>query len=442
MLALRGRRQVGKSTLAEEFIQRAGATAIFYVASRQPVERELELFTDAVAASDTGTAEVARAGAFGSWEAGLTLIAREASPEQPLIIVVDELPYLIESLPEIEGIIQKVWDRTLERSNVLFLLVGSDLSMMKALNEYGRPLYGRFREVVVPPLTPAEIGRMLGMGAATTFDAYLVIGGFPRLAALWRRGESMWKFLARELQDPTTSLAVIGERAVNAEFPADVQARHVLEAIGAGERAYGAIAQRSRLPQTSLNRSLETLQEKGVVRRLTPYSTKQSAKPPRYIISDAYLRFWLRFINPNLELIQRGRGDVVLERIRQSWKDYRGRAIEPLVRGAIEQLLPATPFGDARFVGGYWTRDNSVEVDLVGGRGEARSDVIDFAGSIKWKESSPFNRDDFGALVAQRGNVPGATGETLLVGVSRAGFSASGLDVQLEPDDLINAWRR
>lgn len=86
--------------------------------------------------------------------------------------------------------------------------------------------------------------------------------------------------------------------------------------------------------------------------------------------------------------------------------------------------------------------DNSVEVDLVGGREEARSDAIDFAGSIKWKENSPFNRDDFGALVADRGNVPGATGETLLVGVSRAGFSVSGLDVQLEPDDLINAWRR
>jgi uncharacterized protein len=442
MLALRGRRQVGKSTLVEEFIQRAGGPAVFYVASQQPAERELELFTEAIAGSGTGLAEVAQAGPLGSWEAALTLLAREASPEEPLTIVIDEFPYLIKSLPEIEGIIQKVWDRTLEKRNVLLLLVGSDVSMMKALNESGRPLYGRVREVVVPPLTPAEIGEMLDMGAAATLDAYLVIGGFPRLAALWRRGESMWKFLERELQDPTTSLAVIGERSVNAEFPADLQARQVLEAIGAGERSNSAIEQRSRLPQTSLNRSLETLQEKGVVRRLTPYSNKQNAKPPRYVIVDPYLRFWLRFINPNLELVQRGRGDVVLERIRQSWKDYRGRAVEPLVREAIEQLLPAQPYAGARFVGWFWTRDNSTEVDLVGGREETRSDAIDFVGSIKWKEQSPFNRDDFGGLVALRGQVPGATGDTLLVGVSRSGFSASGLDIELGPDELIAAWRR
>lgn len=442
MLAMRGRRQVGKSTLVEEFIQRTEVPAVFYVASRQTAERELDLFTEAIAASGTSAAEIAQAGPFGSWEAALTLLARETSPQQPLIVVIDEFPYLIESLPEIEGIVQKVWDRTLEKSKVLLLLVGSDLSMMKALNEYGRPLYGRFREVIVPPLSPAEIGEMLGMGPAATLDAYLMIGGFPRLAALWHRGESMWKFLERELEDPTTSLAVIGERSVNAEFPADLQARQVLEAIGAGERAYSAIEQRSRLPQTSLNRSLEALQEKGVVLRLTPYSNKQNAKPPRYIIADSYLRFWLRYINPNLELIQRGRGDVVLERIRQSWKDYRGRAIEPLVRETIEQMLPADVFGGARFVGGYWTRDNSVEVDLVGGRDENRSDVIDFVGSIKWKERSPFNREDFGELVDDRARVPGAVGNTLLVGVSRSEFSTDGLDVQLGPDDLIAAWRR
>lgn len=442
MLALRGRRQVGKSTLVEEFIRRSGVPAVFYVASRQAAERELELFGEAIASSGTGAAELAQAGPLGSWEAALTLLAREATPEQPLVIVLDELPYLVDSLPEIEGTIQKVWDRTLEKSHVLLLLVGSDLSLMEALSEYGRPLYGRSREVIVPPLTPAEIGQMLDLSAAATLDAYLVIGGFPRLAALWRRRESMREFLRRELGDPTTPLAVIGERAVNAEFPAEVQARHVLEAIGAGARAYRAIEQRSRLPQTSLQRSLDALQQKRVVLRLTPYSAKRDAKPPRYVVADTYLRFWLRFVNPNLELIQRGRGDVVLERIHDSWTDYRGFAIELLVREAIEQMLPDERFGGARFVGGYWTRDGSVEVDLVGGRDAQRSEVIDFVGSIKWKERARFDRDDLGALAAQRRNVPGAADTTVLVGVSRSGFSTEDLDVALGPDDLVGAWRR
>jgi AAA+ ATPase superfamily predicted ATPase len=282
---------------------------------------------------------------------------------------------------------------------------------------------------------------MLGLDAAAALETYLVIGGFPRLASRWRKADTIWKFLERELGDPTSSLVVVGERSLNAEFPPDTHARNVLNAIGAGERAFSAIEQRAGLEQNALARPLKTLQEKRVIMKLTPYSTRRNTKAPRYVVTDPYLRFWLRFIGPNMELIQRGRGDIVLERIRASWKDYRGRAVEPLVREAIERIIADGRFGDASFVGGYWTRDNSVEVDLVGGRDVDRSDVIDFVGSIKWKETGRFGRDDLSALVAHRAEVPGATEATLLVGVSRAGFSADGLDVMLGPDDLIAAWK-
>jgi hypothetical protein len=39
-----------------------------------------------------------------------------------------------------------------------------------------------------------------------------------------------------------------------------------------------------------------------------------------------------------------------------------------------------------------------------------------------------------------RALVPGADERTLLVGVSRTGFAASGLDVALTPDDLLAAF--
>ncbi len=82
-LAIRGRRQVGKSTLVEEFIGRAGVSSVFYVASRQPAARELELFGEAIAASDTPAAEIARSGPLGSWDAALALLARDATADAP-----------------------------------------------------------------------------------------------------------------------------------------------------------------------------------------------------------------------------------------------------------------------------------------------------------------------------------------------------------------------
>lgn len=439
MLALRGRRQIGKSRLVEEFIRRSGVNAIFYTASRQSAARELRGFSEQIAASATDGATIAGAGPIGSWEAALSVAASGASAERPTVLVIDELPFLIESEPAIEGILQKQWDRSLEAQPVLLLLVGSDVSMMAALNDYERPLYGRLTEMTIGPLPPAAIGKMLDLTPVATLDAYLAIGGFPRLTQIWRPGEDLWKFLSRELQNPESPLIVLGERSLGAEFPAELKARDALEAIGAGERVFTAILQRARMSNKTLETTLATLIDKRVVDKTLPYSARARPKLSRYYVADPYLRFWLRFIASSVPALERGRGDIVQRHIRESWRSFAGHAIEPVVRGAVQALLPDRRFGGAEFVGSFWNREGSIEVDLVGGRGQTESEQIDFVGSIKWRDRSELDRGDLSRLIQHRALIPGATNETLLVGVSRSGFGVDGLDVRLTPEDIVQA---
>jgi len=439
ILALRGRRQIGKSRLVEEFIRRSGCQAIFYTASRQSAARELRSFDEQIAASATEGAAIAAAGPIGSWEAALSVSVSSASVEDPLVLVIDELPFLIESEPAIEAILQKQWDRSLEAQPVLLLLVGSDVSMMTALSDYGRPLYGRLTEMTIGPLSPAAVGKMLDLAPVAALDAYLAIGGFPRLAQIWRQGEDVWKFLNRELQNPESPLIVLGERSLGAEFPAELKARDALEAIGAGERVFTAILQRARMSNRTLETTLATLIGKHVVDRALPYSAQPRPKLSRYHVSDPYLRFWLRFIRSGFPALERGRGDIVYRQIRDSWRSFAGHAIEPLVRDAVQALLPDRRFGGAEFVGSFWNRDGSVEVDLVGGRGQTVSEQIDFVGSIKWRDRGELDRGDLSRLIQHRALIPGATDETLLVGVSRGGFAVEGLDVRLTPEDILEA---
>ena len=56
--------------------------------------------------------------------------------------------------------------------------------------------------------------------------------------------------------------------------------------------------------------------------------------------------------------------------------------------------FPTQRFGGAEFVGSFWNRDSSVEVDLVGGRDQATSEQIDFVGSIKWRDRGQLDRGD------------------------------------------------
>ncbi len=443
-VAVRGRRRVGKSRLVEELARRSGCPCVFYTALGEPSVRERERFLEAVAESDSPAGSLVRDGARAdSWEAALKLAVTGVTRERPLILVIDELPYLVGVEPAIEATLQLFWDRTAQRLPVLLIVIGSDRATMESLSTEGRPLYDRPREMAIEPLSPADVGDMLALDDADALDAYLVTGGLPVLAREWGRGRTLEAYLREALENPTSFLLVSGERALAAEFPQRAQARLVLGAIGSDARVHRDIAARSQLPGTSLRDSLVALTDKGLVERITPYSTVAHPKNARYLIADSYLRFWLRFIGPEgIELAERGRGNVLFEHAMGAWPAYRGAAIEPVVRAALERLLPDERFGAAMHVGAFWTRDNSVEVDLVGGDKVPVASSIGFLGSVKWRASAPFDRHDLSALARQRYALPGASEGTPLLGVSRNGFARGvSLDIALSADDIVAAYR-
>lgn len=437
-LLVRGRRRVGKSRLLEEFTARSGVPSMFFTASNQGTARELALFTEAVAQSTLPGASTFQDVAPTTWEAALRLLATAMPDDKPCIVVLDELPYLTAGDPSIEGTLQKVFDTVLSHRQVLLIGVGSDLAMMEALNAYGRPFHQRAGEMVVPALSPSETAVMLDLGAADALDAYLVTGGLPLIAGEWPNGMPLWDYLAEAVTDPTSALVVSGERMLASEFPAATQARDVLTAIGSGERTFTAISAAAGLKASSLERALDTLTDKRVVVRATPLSTRKS-REPRYYIADPYLRFWLSFIGPGLPEIERGAAARVLSRMQSSWLAWRGRAIEPVVRAGIERMGPAGPAGPTGVVGGYWTRSNNPEIDLVVADRSPVAKVVTAVGSIKWLENAPFDSQDVSQLIAHRAQLPGATDDTPLVAVSRSGFAVDDV-IRVTPEDILSAW--
>ena len=132
------------------------------------------------------------------------------------------------------------------------------------------------------------------------------------------------------------------------------------------------------------------------------------------------------------------RSDLTLARIDRSWTDWRGRAVEPLVREALARLLPAQHLPAASAIGGYWTRSNDVEIDIVGADREPIARQLLFLGSVKWLESGQFDDHDLVALQRHRDRV---TSDPLpLIAVSRSGVSTTRLDAAFTPADLIEAW--
>lgn len=438
-ILMRGRRRIGKSALAEEFLRRENVPHLFYTAARTSSEEELaELLLGAEECS-LPHREVFSEVRPQTWSAALRLLADAVPEDTPSVIVIDEVPYLMERVDSYEGQLQRAWDRYLCRKPILLILIGSDLSMMEALDSYERPFHQRGTQMVIGPLNPAEIQDMLGLDAASALDAALVTGGLPLVCGEWPRGASLWEFLESSLGNPVSALLVSGERSLAAEFPADALATDVLRAIGSEERTFTNIARAAGgIAHSTLTRAVGLLTTKGMVAAELPISLRPS-KDRRYRICDPYLRFWLRFIQPNMPEIERRRGDLTLGRIRSSWTSWRGRAIEPLIREALARRLPERGLPAAPAIGGYWTRSNDVEIDIVGADRAPVARELLFLGSVKWLENSPFDNHDVGALAYHRSRLTDAP--VPLLAVSRSGVTAGGLDAAYGPEEIVEAWR-
>jgi uncharacterized protein len=439
-LLVRGRRRVGKSRLIEEFCDQANIPSLFFTASQQG-SGELNLFVDEIERSTLPGKHLAGGMNPNSWDSALRLLANVLETgDKPVVVVFDEFPYLVADDPTIEATFQKQWDRLLSKRSVLLILVGSDLAMMEALNTHGRAFFQRGTELIVPPLSPAETGKITGLSSSSSIlDAYLLTGGLPLICADWTKGRSMWTFLSESLARPTSPLIVSAERVLAAEFPTESQARMILQGIGNGEVSFAKIARAlGGINASSLARSLDVLITKGIVSKDLPLATVPS-KEARYRITDPYLRFWLRFIGPSLPEIERNRSDRVIERIKADWPTWRGKAIEPVIREALSRLSGTGSVPAANNVGGFWTRSNIPEVDIVGADRSPVANSVAYAGTIKWHDSTPLGQSDLNQLAADVTKIPGADSSTPLVAVSRSGHSARGA-INVGPDDILAAW--
>jgi len=449
MLVMRGRRQVGKSRLVTEFLTRVGAAHVFFTALKNAAPaRQMEAFRREVfeAARPIPDAETLFASAPDGWAdvfGRLRLSARSG----PLVVVLDEFPWVGETDPTVEGVLQAAWDRSLQHAPVLLILVGSDVAVMERLTAHDRPLYGRGWELEVRPFNPAECAAALPRRSpAAVFDAYLITGGYPKLVADLGRVGTARQFVEESFADENTDLIVVAQRSLAAEFPPDAQARRVLSAIGGQPvghatftRVAGRLPESGKAAETALSRALHLLADvKGVVAIDTPAGAPTGTKLRRYRISDSYLRFWFRFIEGQLANIARGRSDLAVGAFTAGWEAWRGLAIEPVVRDGLVCLAPRLG-GPLRAVGdvtGWWTRDGATEVDIVAtGPGG-----IAAVGSIKWRDRRRFDQRERDDLAAVRGVVPHAGGAAL-VAVCPAGVrSAVTVDVALDAADLFGAW--
>src|ERR1700722_12807175 len=375
LVGVRGRRQVGKSRLAEHFAARSGMPYGFIAGLKStPVEIQMRRAVQTLRSSSCplpGIDAVTAATPAG-WEDLLSRLQLVVG-DSPAILVFDEFPWAWETNSWLDGLLQSLWDADFSRHPVLLLLIGSDEAMMDRLFEHDRPLFGRMDDqLVVRPFNPAETARALGgsADARDVFDTQLVTGGFPELIAHARRFDNVTAMVENSLSRPHTLLADVAQLNLAGELSDSASARLVLDAIGADEAGvvnFSAIAATlggGKAAETSVTRAMKVLADVKQIVAVDFPGGRRDSRLKRYRVADPYLRFWFRFVEPQLRNIEIGRPDLAVAAFRRSGASWRGKAIEPIVREAVLRLAGADPAGvlaGIESVNAWWDRTGTYE---------------------------------------------------------------------------------
>jgi hypothetical protein len=137
-------------------------------------------------------------------------------------------------------------------------------------------------------------------------------------------------------------------------------------------------------PAGSLTRPLSNLIELGYVCREAPFGEdERSTKRTLYRLSDPFLSFYFRFVQPNRSVLELGLVEPVEDRLKHELAAHVGGVWETLARRSVPYLkLAETRWGAAARWWGAGT-GGPVEFDVVAESLDQRSVLI---GEAKWSE--------------------------------------------------------
>ena len=336
LFVLYGRRRVGKTELLQRLCERA--RSVYFLAAQVRDKDNLRAFKHAL---QEGLGDPLMENVeFQDWAAALGYAAERIGDER-LIIVLDEFPYLCEANKGLPSLLQRFWDQRGKSSSLMLVLCGSQVSFMEreVLAERS-PLFGRrTAQRRLEPLRPSEtLAFFPSWDVDDAVLAYGILGGMPAYLRRFDERESIADNLMREVLRPEGYLFDEVQFLLRSELQNPATYNSILAAIARGADKVGDIALLVGVDSPTANKYLHVLRELRIVAREIPLTDPDPLRSRRgtYRIADRFLSFHFRHIQPNLSLIEAGRGARALEELIQP--DFERLAREARTEFMLEHL--------------------------------------------------------------------------------------------------------
>ena len=268
-----GRRRVGKSELIKKVMKDQNIRCLYYECKQTTEMNNVESLA-AVTAESYGFPNIS----FNGIEELLRFIFRQSFNE-PIILVLDEYPYLRASVKGLDSILQSLIDEFRESARLKFILCGSYIDVMKSLLDSANPLYGRIdRTICLKAMDYKESSEFYPeFSNRDKVRLYSVFGGIPYYNRLIDSSLSVRENITELIASPGARLENEVSMYLKSEISKITNANEVIEALAKGYSRFSDILSQSHVSSSpTLSDVLDKLMRMEIVEKISPVNDENN----------------------------------------------------------------------------------------------------------------------------------------------------------------------
>lgn len=350
LVACRGRRRIGKSTLFKEFARR-NKTEFIVIEGLGPHKGQtnsdqLRNFGERLCAQTKGPQVVPN-----SWMAAFSLLGERIDKKKKTVVLLDEISWMGRHDPEFPGKLKNGWDDDLKQHDNLILVVCGSVSAWIQDNLLESATFGgRFSRSIVLRELPLDLcvkfwqGKESRLSSKEIVDVLAVTGGVPRYLEEINPSLSADENIRRMCFAADGPLFKDFNAMFNEVFGSTSLVKgDILRALSESSATCSELAARLGVERGGgLSRNLNELIEAGFVAangNINPLTGRKS-KIKTYRICDNYTRFYLKYIEPYEDDIRAGHFPFESLAELPGWRTMLGFQFENMVVNNVRALFP------------------------------------------------------------------------------------------------------
>lgn len=323
----------------------------------------------------------------------------------PVILYLDEVQWMANYGDDLLAELKPHWDDVL-RHNPQLRIVISGSSPSFIVNQFlaSSALYNRSNHMMkLEPFTLPEIHELLGKGPRETLLATIAVGGVPEYLKQVKGDPSIYIGLCEKSFRPGAFFRVEKERVFVSSLATNRFYEGIIDYLahhGSATRSdlYQALSKRhGRSPGGSFSQILEELVELDLIERTVPITVAQSTVDParsrlaRYSLADEYLHFYYSFIQGRKVDIDKGkyRNNPVAALNPHDFSQLMGYSFERWCRRNEQLIAEHLRFGGVvEYAYGPWYKPGMAQIDLMFIRKDSKLIICE----IKYNNESELGR--------------------------------------------------